>query len=461
MNPEQHQSAPSPTQTLLPHDKAAEQGLLGAILQHNEWLERIAGHIAPRHFFSPAHRIIFETMLALYREKAPIDEITIGHRLRLQGRMDQVGGLTYLAELVDLTPSASNAITYQDLVLRCAKLRDFIGRSETAAAEAREGGDPDALIRAQIAHLESLEDHARNRAGRTYRDLTIAVMEDIEAIQAGTRVPSLIRTFTGLDDLWTFERGFPHLIAAGTGVGKSALARNIAERNAASGRPVVIFNLEMEGEQTLRRAISERTGYATRVLREVGQDAHFWDSLSASAADIAGLPITIFDFEDANTLDQIGSSIRASILASATPPELVIIDHLALIRIDDDRAGETEKMVRRIEGLRRMAKRFAVPFLILAQINREGAKASRPELWHIKGSGDIENACHAIAILHDRSAKAETPNFGERYIEARVVKHREGPLGTKSLWWEPERTRFDHEVWRMMREPGRAHAFPS
>src|SRR3990167_5265556 len=93
---------------LLPHDKEAEQGMLGAIIQNPAALSQVAGWILPEHFFSPGHRVLYEAMLALHEDQQPIDTITLGHELREHGKIEAAGGLTYIAELVDLTPAASS-----------------------------------------------------------------------------------------------------------------------------------------------------------------------------------------------------------------------------------------------------------------------------------------------------------------------------------------------------------------
>ena len=129
------------TQSLLPHDKEAEQGVLGAVIHDNESVHAALEMLTAEMFFSPAHQYIFQAMTDLDERNEPIDEITLGNLLRAKNQLGQVGGLVYVAELVDLTPVASNVLYYAGIVREKHQLRSLIGAATEIASKGRESPD--------------------------------------------------------------------------------------------------------------------------------------------------------------------------------------------------------------------------------------------------------------------------------------------------------------------------------
>ena len=213
---------------LLPHDREAEQAVLGSIIHDNANAHPAAELLTPDAFFSPAHRDIFSVMLGLAEDKSRIDEISISDALRNQNRLENAGGLVYIAELVDLTPVASNVRYYAHIVRQKALLRSLIASSMDIAAKGREGmEDPDALIGKAEEIFTQLAQEARSPAmgelihsARTVLERLYAVFESgrgaVEYIPVG--IPEFDKKLDG------FPVGFPTVIAARTGEGKTLLA---------------------------------------------------------------------------------------------------------------------------------------------------------------------------------------------------------------------------------------------
>src|SRR3990167_1195667 len=231
---------------LLPHDKEAEQGMLGAIIQNPAALSQVAGWILPEHFFSPGHRAIYGAMLALHEDQEPIDTITLGHSLKERDELAGAGGLTYIAELVDLTPAAANVRVYAAIVAEMAQARAVIAAAMDLAEGIRAHGKVDGQASRFNSRVEAALADSAMLASQTTR---AALDEFMEWVQHGPAEDGLIRTFTALDkSIAYFEDGAVHCIAARPGVGKTTLLGQIAVDNARRSKsPGLFLSLEKIG----------------------------------------------------------------------------------------------------------------------------------------------------------------------------------------------------------------------
>ncbi|MCZ6644754.1 MAG: replicative DNA helicase, partial [SAR324 cluster bacterium] len=194
-------------ESLLPHDKEAEQGVLGAIIHNNDALNHAAEILQPEFFFSPAHRELFQAMINLADRQNPIDEITLGDALRSRNLLDQVGGLIYIAELVDLTPVASNVAVYAEIVRQKHQLRSLISAATDIANKGRDtpGDVGELLDQAQDIIIELAND-AQVRSYAQLKDLLAANFEALEAAQ--DRGDDLTGLPSGFAELDKYTNGF-------------------------------------------------------------------------------------------------------------------------------------------------------------------------------------------------------------------------------------------------------------
>src|SRR3990167_3348894 len=225
------------TRGMMPHDREAEQGVLGAIIHENRNLERVIGVLDAEAFFSPGHRRIFQAMLGLREQQTPIDETTLAAKLRLSGGIDHVGGVSYIAELVDLTPVAGNIEVYVEIVLERHRARSIVQLALDVVSDVMESGvvtDHAARLRAA---LEQVDDQAGGLRGRPFSQ---AGMEFCSWLGEEGKPAFVARTHTRLDGmLGGIGTDRPGYIASRTGVGKTTFALQTAIRNAKAGVPAL------------------------------------------------------------------------------------------------------------------------------------------------------------------------------------------------------------------------------
>lgn len=407
---------------LPPHDREAEIAVLGSIFQDNRALEVVKGNIMPEHFYSPGNRRIFATMLKMSAAGEPIDEVTLKDHLGPDGTL-QVGGLPYIAEMLELTPTATHAAVYAEIILKKWQARQAVISAQEFIQSISEKGE----INGQYDDFKGCmrEIVAANLPAQSInaRSALIGFSEWLEE-----KAPALqAKTFTGLDDyLFGIAPRKPTVVAARPGVGKTTLVAQAVIDNAEAGIPTLFFSLEMDPNEIIGRAVSARTNIdgqklLHRQIDEIFEDE--WNRLSVSTGELAEFPFYLVSPERALTVAQIESITSHHIEKYGVG--LVVIDHLR--KIATDKGNIYEQQTRRICDVAAMAKAMDVPVLVAAQINREGD--DKPQLKHLEGSGAIEQESQAVVLLHD----ANSTSNDARSIDGIIAKNRNGKKGTVTL----------------------------
>ena len=408
---------------MLPHDKDAEISVLGSIFHNPNTLSIVKGWLTPESFFSPAHRDIYAAMLTLDTKNEIIDEVTVIHQLRFQGKLDACGGMPYIAEMVDLTPPGMNIKEYAGIVAETETRR---GELVAASGFVQEGGGAEKAYDLRQS-LETLSARHANREATTLKE---AVAQGFDVIERrADRFASLILTHTCLDEhLSGLAPGYVTIVGARTSHGKSAFVAQVALENARRGVPTLFVTLEMpHHELGLRMVAYEGKINNTQLLKGHAKDITDaeWDRASAASATIGEFPLYFAGRGRAMTLDAIGNMIRSYIYEEGV--QLVVIDHLRKIAVSKSEARDLyDKQTLRIETLSEMAKEVDIPFLVAAQINRQGAET--PQMKDLEGSGIIEQEADVVLILH-------LPEDEEGQIKVVGDKVRNGRRFEKNLQW--------------------------
>lgn len=435
-----------------PHDREAEQAVLGTVIHDNYALDQLQAMLSPQDFFSPGHLHIYEAMLRLHREQTPIDEITLGGALKARGVSEASGGISYLTELTDRVQLTSNVLVYAEIVAEKARARRLLEACrEAVKGIIRDGeiGSHGEGIREALAASAPSDVLASDDA----HGLFTRWWEAFNAPSAHSPAKTHIRALDAL--LGTIDAERPCVIAARTGKGKSILCGNLWYRNAAAGLPTLLFSLELSAEAMAARTLSMLTHIPGQQViygdTENWSESH-WNALAGAVEGNADLPLYCKAPRRAFTLDEIEACAREHVQNRGVG--LVIVDHLARIHVP--RSGdEYAEQTARIRGLAQMQTRLGVPVVVAAQINRAGDEL--PELRHLKGSGDIEEWIAQCVILQDadpetgQSHKKIEANDA-RPIIARVAKNGNGAVGKAAVQFIP---------WRFEVADLRAHHTPA
>jgi len=433
-------------QRVPPQSLEAEQAVLGSILLENQTLIKALEVISDRHFYREAHRKIFAAILDLFERNEPIDLLTLAERLRKKNQLDEMGGISYLSDLLDRLPSAGNIRYHANLVKDKATLRSLISAATEIIAEGYEDtSDVDELLdRAERVIFEISSTKTRS----TYVNISRVLKESFSTIErlferkeAVTGVPT---GFTKVDELTSGLQSSDLIIIAGRpGTGKTSLALNIAHHAAATCRiPVALFSLEMSKEQLIIRMLCSEAKINSIKLKTGYLSKSELKRLPEAAGVLSEAPIFI---DDTPLLSVLEIRSKARRLQAEHNLGLIIIDYLQLIEARENKENRQQEISEVTRSLKALAKELGVPIVTLSQLSRavEQRPNRRPQLSDLRESGAIEQDGDLIAFIYrDELYKQDSQDKGT--AEILISKQRNGPTGMVKLKFFSEYTRFEN-----------------
>jgi len=425
-----------------PHDLAAERAVLGSVMLDANRLADVAAILKPTDFYAEGHQTIFAAMLAEHNEKAILDVQLLATRLKAEGKLEAVGGMAYLAEIAQSVPVSAHAVYYAGIVAKKAKWRALIHAGlELVKTGYGEDGEPADAINAAEATLAAVETDNYSGAPGTARDAAAEAMTRIYQIR---RTGKSVGVMTGLpafdERMGGLFQGELIVLAARTSVGKTSLACQIAEHNAAKGRPVYLVSLEMSKAELATRMLCGTANVDSRqVRRAVVTDAEV-NRLADASQPWTDWPMWIHD-RAGITVPEIARWARRYRKDGLA---LVVVDYLQLLTPSDTRIKRHEQVGQMTRQLKTIARELEVPLLCLAQLNREADDdTTEPRLSQFRESGSIEQDCDAALMLWRKVNKDGSDADGDNVVRLLTKKNRNGPTGFVFLNWHPARTRFD------------------
>ena len=433
---------------ILPHDLVAEQSVLGAVFITPETMISLADELTPDDFYKPANKIVFKTMLSLLEKGEPIDATTMVSALTNQGNISNIGGINYVVELVNSTPTSKNVEHYAKLVKEKATLRKVIADLSDSLSSAYQG---DVSIDDIIAKTEkSLLDISNQNAGTGFRNVADILDTHMQIVETRSQtdgfVTGLSTGFVGLDKITTgLHEGNLIILAARPAMGKTALALNIAKHVATVERkPAVIFSLEMGAEELIERMVASEGMIPGYHLKTGNLSTDEWKRLVHAQSNLYDVPIFVDDTAGIRISD-IRSKAR-KLSQEMGGLGIIIIDYLQLIT--GSKRENRQQIVSEISReLKILAKDLRVPVIALSQLSRsvEQRQDKRPMLSDLRESGSIEQDADIVAFLYrdayyqkEQADSQEANNVTELILE----KNRHGSLGTVKLYFHKEYTKF-------------------
>ncbi|AKC32380.1 replicative DNA helicase [Candidatus Pantoea carbekii] len=437
---------------ILPHSIEAEQSVLGGLMLDNERWDSICGCVAAADFFNRSHRMIFCQMEQLLETGQPIDLITLSESLEVRGELEMAGGFAYLAELAKNTPSAANISAYANIIRERAIIREIIS---VANQIANAGYNP------QGRSSEELLDFAESSVFKIaeQRINKDEGPQNIEKILDTTisRIESLVSTsqngLTGIDtgyqDLNKKTAGLQAsdliVVAARPSMGKTAFAMNLCENAAMlNHKPVLIFSLEMPGEQLMMRMLASLSRVDQTRMRTGQLEDEDWARISSTIRILLDKKNIYIDDSSSLTPNEVRARSRR-IFRENGGLSLIMIDYLQLMRVpilSDNRTLEIAEISRSLKSL---AKELNVPVVALSQLNRslEQRADKRPVNSDLRESGSIEQDADLIIFIYRDEVYHENSDL-KGVAEIIIGKHRNGPIGTIRLTFNGRWSRFDN-----------------
>jgi replicative DNA helicase len=466
----------------IPHNIDAEQALLGAILFDNAAYERLSDQLVARHFYEPFHSRLFAAMEIHIRKGQLAEPIVLAEQFKRDPAFEELGGLRYLADLVDRAPPAANAPDFARLVYELALRRELIRIGGDIAVTANQS-DPELSARDQIESAEqqlySLAETGSISSGLTAFGDALRGAVDMAA-EAFGRDGGLAGVSTGLIDLDQRLGGLHPsdllILAARPSMGKSSLASNIAfdvarnyawepqpdgSRKTVNGGVVAFFSLEMSAEQLAMRILGEVSGVSSDRLRKGEIDASEFGRVRDAAIEIQAAPLYI---DDTGGLSIAKLAARARRLKRQTGLDLLVVDYLQLLTTGE--SSRTDNRVQEVsmitQGLKALAKELSIPVIALSQLSRqvESREDKRPQLSDLRESGSIEQDADVVMFIYREAYyKSRTePREGtpehltwqedmdriHNLAEVIIGKQRHGPIGTVKLHFNADLTKFSN-----------------
>ena len=432
---------------LLPQNIEAECGVLGSIIIDPEAIVQVAEFLFPDDFYRDAHRTIYEVIIQLYEQREAADFITICDELERRNKLEDVGGASYITSLINLVPTSGNVEYYGRIVERNAILRRLIEAAGQIAAIAYQEEDADvALDKAEQLIFNISQRHARSDFA-LLRDILSAYMNKLD--QLHERRGTIVGVPTGFTDLDHLTGGLQKsdliILAARPAIGKTSLALTMAHNTAIKHqRSVAIFSLEMSKEQLVQRLLSMDAGVDQQRLRTGWIEDDEWDRIVYAMGTLSEANIWIDDTAGISTVEMRSKARR---LHAERNIDLIIVDYLQLMQSMSGSGKRNENRVQEISeisrNLKSLARELNVPVLALAQLSRavESRQSKVPQLSDLRESGSIEQDSDIVMFIYrDDVYNPETER--KNIADIIVAKHRNGPVGTISLYFQASQTRF-------------------
>jgi len=457
----------------LPHDLESEAAVLGAIINDplgciDQAMENLgtASHFYDQSpgrqttlrrpvFHLPKHQRIYAAMCELHESDTPIDLLTLSHALKQKKILDDVGGESYLMELMRSVPTTVNFDRWCAIVRDNAVLRNLITSCETIKEKCYDQPDDvTSLIgeaeknildigamehRVETRHVKELID-PKNEDGVLQRLVKLA-RRDESVMGIRTQFPDLDKLVTGL------MPGDMFVIAARPSIGKTSFALNMMTNIAMDPtrpRAVGLFSLEMLAEKITSRLICTESGFSERDF--IDGLVNNMSRITSAAKHISDADIYIDD-TPALKIHELRSKARK--MKHSFGVEVIFIDYLQLMRAETHRNDNRQEEVSMISsGIKSLAKELNIPIVVLAQLNREAEKTATgiPKLSHLRESGAIEQDADVVAFLHrERDDQKEASlEMQEKGLESMLIieKNRNGPTGRVNLLFFPKTTCF-------------------
>lgn len=423
----------------------SERSILGAMMRSERAL-RDAAFLSQQDFYSPENGKIYAAMRLLEAQKRPVDLTTTSEQLSKMGVLDAVGGITYLIELAEGTPSAANAQAYAERVKEAATMRRLreIGEQLT-----RDAGNP-------MMDIPTLVDGARAQLreiatpGVKYQTLADAAINELEELEreAKGEVKSYEYGIETVDrHTGGMRRGELINIGALTSVGKTSLGYAIALHNGRQGKPTCYISLEMTSGQLTRRAFSNTAQVDGMRMRTAKLSTDDWERLGAALPGIGETRVN--HYTESNYVEDVRMFIQH--MVDIGECELAVIDYVQLLDTHRRTSGDTERVGYCSRLVKRMTIEYNIPIITLSQMNRspaQGGKIRIPRMSELRSSGQLEQDADTVMILHrpedanddtvkDAAMFEALQNKGMQYMVGDFQKQRGGATGRVRFGFKP------------------------
>ncbi len=419
-----------------PHNRQAEEAVLGSVLINPESYFDVAQILEADYFYIIRNRWIWEVFTYLHENRTPIDILTLSEELENRGQLEEVGGQAYLMALINQTPSSLNAGAYANIVEETSVRRRMLASANEMAKLAYQEEKPiEDIINTAEKNIFDLSERRIRRDLQPIQNVIDDYYDRVALLsQRGDEIVGVPTGLTDLDDLLGgLQRSDLLIIAGRPGTGKTGFLLTVA-KNAAqkSKKHVAMFSLEMSNEQLVQRMIAQDTGINTQELRSGKIKDDHWDLLTQSMESLSDAKIYL---DDTPALTPIQMRTKCRRLHLEHHIDLIIVDYIQLMSGDSRNDNRVQEVSYISRNLKTLARELNVPVLAAAQLSRavEQRTDKKPMLSDLRESGSLEQDADIVMFIHkitdeipERNLDPENEQQRE-LIELMVAKHRNGP----------------------------------
>ena len=432
---------------LPPQDLDAEKSVLGSLMIDKNAISKVADILSSQDFYASAHQKIYRAILNLFNKNEPIDILSVTSVLKTEKEIEEIGGSSYLGDLINVVPSSAHIGHYAKIVREKRVLRDLISiSSELQEMVFEKGTSAENLIDQAEQKIFSVSLKSSDRNFIPIKEELKEAYERMEKLHQGEK--RLRGVTTGFDDLDNYLSGFQRsdliILGARPSLGKTTLALDIARAAASKGGvPVGIFSIEMSREQIVDRLIAAEAQVPLWRLRTGRLSADIDFELIQGALDrLSRVPIFIDDSPAPNIM-QIRSIARR--LQAEHGLGLLIIDYVQLIMSLNNSDNIVQQFTEISHGLKSLAKELNIPILAVSQLNRsvDQREIKVPRLSDLRETGSWEQDADVVLLIYRKDRDRLEPALEEENTTSIIIaKHRNGPTGTVDVKFDPEKVTF-------------------
>lgn len=436
----------------MPYNRDAEMALLGCLLIDNDIAAELVEKLTEDDFYQESHKFVIHAMQVVFNDRKPIDLVTLSDELDGEGNLEKAGGIAYLTELAQITPSAANYKSYYEIVSRDSTNRKLIRASRKIIENCMTGADGrDAISFAEKAVYDISKQADRSSlAGMSEGDIVQQVLQKFEAIQSDVNAFKGIETgFKRLDQMTNgLQPSDLIVLAARPGMGKTSLAMNLVEHAALHKNKVcAVFSLEMPRIQIVQRLLCSYANVSMAKGLSGQLSASEWKKLMLASDKLKKSQIYIDDSSRVTPAEILSKCRRLKTVAGGV--DMIMIDYIQLMTGGSSNMAGSENRQQEIASITRdlkiMAKELNVPVIALSQLRRIQSK--EPQLSDLRESGAIEQDADIVMFINRPEATATAEEMASGKIvkgaaELIIAKHRNGSQGRVQLKFIGESTKF-------------------
>src|SRR5688572_16347830 len=417
--------------------------LLASMMLDKEMIGQVVQIVDRDSFFQADHQIIYDVLVKLYEQNRSIDAVILREELIKRQLLEEVGGIQYLAAMLNRVPSAAHGAHYAGIVREKALLRQLIAASNDILRDAYAPHEEATLVLDKAE--KRIFEIAQRKVGKAMVPMEEVLHEVYEMIGSGGR-QGLLSNFIELDSMTNgLQDGELIIVAARPSMGKTAFAMNVIEAISAEQRlPTAVFSLEMSKQQLAQRMLCSRANIDAHKLRKGMLSNDDYTQLAVTVGQLAKAPIWVDDSPGLTPLDLRAKARRLKLQHDI---KCIMVDYMQLM--DNPGPESRQQQISEISrGLKAVARELGIPVIALSQLNRqsEGRDGHRPRMSDLRESGSIEQDADVVMLLHreDYYRQTEADFQPDNIAEVIIAKQRNGPTGTVKLTFLNKTTRFEN-----------------